>query len=239
MKILITNDDGIFAEGIKILAQKLMLLNAEILVVAPKYEMSATSHKLTIREPFFAGKTEDIIDGITSYMVEGTPADCVKFAINGLDYIPDIIFSGVNKGYNIGNDIAYSGTVSAACEGSFYNIKSIAVSCSKDSFAGMDYFNEVIDYLFDSNIYKDAKIININIPEKPVGIKITRQGIFPFVTKYVKEDDGLYHIKTKSIGFEIENDADTDVFAIKNNYVSISPLTVDKTDILTFKKLKK
>lgn len=239
MKILITNDDGINAQGIKLLTEKLIPYASKIMVVAPSVEMSATSHKLTLRTPLKVKKEQSIVDNVICYSVEGTPADCVKMAINGLDFVPDIIFSGVNNGYNIGNDIIYSGTVAAVSEGAFYNIKGIAVSCEHGCFDGIKHLDEILRYLFDSDIYKYASIININIPKNPFGIKITKQGKFPFETKYILEDDGFYHIKTKSIGFVVENSVDSDVYAIKNNYVSISPLTIDRTDILLFDKLKK
>lgn len=239
MKILVTNDDGLFAEGIELLTKKLIPYASEILVVAPNTEMSATSHKLTLRTPLKVKKERSIVENVLCYSVEGTPADCVKVAINGLDFMPDIIFSGINNGYNIGNDIIYSGTVAAVSEGAFYNIKGVAVSCEYGCFDGVKYLDNVLNYLFNSDIYINAKIININIPKEPLGIKITRQGAFPFETRYELEEDGLYHIKTKSIGFLVENNIHSDVYAIKNNYVSISPLTVDRTDILLFEKLKK
>ena len=130
MKILITNDDGINAKGINILSNCIKEYfkqnDVTIKVVAPSTEMSAVSQKLSLREGLTIEKRQDIVDGIESYAVEGTPCDCVKVAYNHLNYIPDIVFTGINNGYNVGNDILYSGTLAAAFEARLYGCKAVA-----------------------------------------------------------------------------------------------------------------
>ena len=116
MIILVTNDDGINSSLLKILVNSLKKYASEILVVAPLVEMSATSHKLTLREGLDVVKCPDIIENVPSYSVKGTPADCVKIGLFLLDFKPDVVISGINNGYNVGNDILYSGTVSASME---------------------------------------------------------------------------------------------------------------------------
>lgn len=239
MKILVTNDDGINAIGLKILVNALKKYASEILVVAPIVEMSATSHKLTLREGLDVIKQKDIIDGIKSYSVSGTPADCVKIGLNLLKFEPDVIFSGINNGYNIGNDIVYSGTASAAIEANLCGYKGIAVSFKNGDTSAEKYLDEVLRYLFNSDIYINAPILNINIPSNYKGIKITHQGSFPFVTEYIKnESDGLYYANAKCIGFEVENTEDSDVYAIFHGYASITPLTSNRSDMNIFEKYK-
>ena len=107
MRILVTNDDGINSSLLKILVNSLKKYASEILVVAPLVEMSATSHKLTLREGLDVVKCPDIIENVPSYSVKGTPADCVKIGLFLLDFKPDVVISGINNGYNVGNDILY------------------------------------------------------------------------------------------------------------------------------------
>lgn len=238
MKILVTNDDGINAIGIKTLVEKLKKYASEIVVVAPSVEMSATSHKLTLKNGIRFDKVLDIQPGIPSYKADATPADCVKIAINYLNFKPDIVFSGINNGYNHGDDIMYSGTVAAACEASFLGYKGIAISCKMGTLDGIEYFDNVIQYLLKSDIYEKSNLININIPKNPKGIKITHQGRYPFDTKYVKKEDGLIYVDATPNLDKYLNDENSDVTALKDGYVSISPLTYDRTDILLYQKLK-
>lgn len=237
MKILVTNDDGINAIGIKVLVEKLKKYASEILVVAPSVEMSATSHKLTLRDGIKLEKVIDIVEGVPSYKANATPADCVKIGINYLKFEPDIVFSGINNGYNHGDDIMYSGTIAAACEASFLGYKGIAISCKAGTLDGIEYFDEVFNYLLNSDIYKLSNLININIPKDPKGIRITHQGRYPFDAKYIKKEDGLIYVDAKPAPDKYLNDKETDVSVIKNGYVSVSPLTYDRTDILLYHKL--
>ncbi len=240
MKILVTNDDGINSLNLKILVNSLKKYASEILVVAPKIEMSATSHKLTLREGLEVVKCVDIVEGVTSYYVDGTPADCVKIGLCLLNFKPDVVFSGINDGYNVGTDILYSGTVAAVMEASLCGYKGVAVSFARHDNNAKVYLEEVLDYLFNSDIYKISNVINVNIPTNMKGIKITNQGVFPFDTKYIKnETDGLYYPDARCIGLEVENTLDSDVYNVYHNYVSISPLTTIRCDLSIFDKVKK
>ena len=239
MKILVTNDDGINAVGIKTLVEKLKKYSNEIIVVAPSVEMSATSHKLTLREGIEFEKVNDIIEGVKSYKATATPADCVKLGIIYLGFKPDIVFSGINNGYNHGDDIMYSGTIAAACEASFLGYKGIAVSCKANTFDGIEKFDEVFEYLLKSDIYKKSNLININFVKDAKGIKITHQGRYPFDATYIRKEDGKLYISAKPNPSKYYNDIDTDVVALEDGYISISPLSFDRTDILLFQSLKK
>lgn len=239
MKILITNDDGINATGIKILSNCIKTYfnsnDVIIKVVAPSVEMSAVSQKLSIREGLLIDKEEDIIEGIESYSISGTPCDCVKVAYNYLNYEPDIVFSGINNGYNIGNDILYSGTLAAAFEARLYGCKAIAFSCEYNSKINNQDIIRTLEYIYTNKLVEDLSILNINIPEDATGFKITKQGDLPFQSTYVKKPDGKYYLKG-TMEKNTNNDENTDVFAIKNKKVSISYLTVDRTDYNFYNK---
>lgn len=239
MKILVTNDDGIRAQGIGILVDflKKRFPNDEILVVAPSSEMSAVSQKLTLRKGLEV-KKENIFEGINAYSVSGTPTDCVKIALVLLKYKPDIVFSGINKGYNSGNDILYSGTISACFEAGLENILGIALSCSMHSFDGVRYLDNIFDYLEENNYFPGTKIININIPIEPKTIGITYQGVLPFVSSYEKKEDGLYYLEGHPFLESGLKDKESDVYAINNHQVSISFLTPNRTDIKMYDKYK-
>ena len=240
MRILITNDDGINSSLLKILVNSLKKYASEILVVAPLVEMSATSHKLTLREGLDVVKCPDIIENVPSYSVKGTPADCVKIGLFLLDFKPDVVISGINNGYNVGNDILYSGTVSASMEAALCGYKGIAISFEKDDTKAQIHLESVLDYLFESDIYKEAEVLNVNIPNNSKGIKITHQGIFPFETKYEKtKDDNLYYAIARCIGLEVENTLESDVYNVYHGYTSISPLTTNRCDNKIFEKYKK
>lgn len=238
MRFLVVNDDGVKSTGLKFLVEKLLEFSSDIMVVAPFEEMSATSHRLSLREGLNINREFDIIEGVPTYSVTGTPADCVKVAIDHLKYIPDIVFSGVNNGFNMGNDIIYSGTVAGASEASFYNICGIAVSCKRNCLDGINYFDEVMHYVFDNGLIEKGRIININIPPKPKGIRFTHQGSYPFKTEYVLKENGLYYVESTPIGMFVENDEETDVYNVLHDFVSIGFLTIDRTNHELFNKYK-
>lgn len=241
MKILVTNDDGIYAEGIKILVEflKKRFLNGqnEIKVIAPSEEMSAVSQKLTLRNGLKITR-ENLFENIDAYSVTGTPTDCVKVSIHHFEYIPDIVISGINKGYNTGYDILYSGTVSACFEAALNHIKGIALSVSYHSFEGTAYLNEIFDYLEKENYFIGAEVININIPEYVKEIKITKQGVLPFSSKYIEKDD-LYHLEGHPILEKALLDTNSDVYAVNNEQASISFLTTNRNDMMIYEKYKK
>ena len=162
MKVLVTNDDGVKAEGIKLLVEKLVPYCEEITVVAPLVEMSANSHRLNIKDGIKLEQLEDIYPGVKTYGISGTPADCVLFAMYALNIQFDTVFSGVNRGYNLGDDIIYSGTVAAAEEALMKGKRAIAVSCRYNTFEGLIHFDDVMEYILNHPIWDMNTIININ-----------------------------------------------------------------------------
>lgn len=226
MKVLLVNDDGIKAEGLAILKKHLEKY-AEVYTVAPLHEQSAKSHSITIRKLFHIEKYDD-----KTYAVDGTPADCVKFGVHQFDDI-DIVFSGVNDGPNLANDIFYSGTVAGASEAVFNGIPGVALSCGyRGSFDIVDKeLDKVLDYIFDNKIYNNKTALNINFPSRGFdtikGFKYTTQGVKDFKNVFIEREGGfenVYEVVRKS------PDEHSDIYAIINGYVSITPLLVNRTD---------
>ena len=234
-RILISNDDGINSEGLHKLHEILKTLG-EVYVVAPDRDQSAVSHSLTLYRPLRLDKISDFV-----YTVDGTPTDCVNLAINGIlrDNKPDLVVSGINKGENVGDDITYSGTVSAAMEGTLLGIPSIALSLVGRSDFNFDYalyHSELIaKYVLENKLPEDT-LLNVNIPNLPgeqiKGIMITRQGkrLYdnPIVEKVDPRGKKYYWIGGDELGFlDIEG---SDIMAVKEGYVSVTPIGLDLTN---------
>ena len=185
LNILISNDDGIYSQGLYELAKRISVLG-KVTVVAPDKEQSAIGHAITMHQPLRCRKIKLHDLDIDAWWVNGTPADCVKLGVETiLSVKPDLIISGINDGENLGTDIIYSGTVSAAIEGSMFNIPSIALSyarhCGADFSAPAEIAVQVIQQVLDHK-EKDNMLLNINIPETEgieflKGVKVTRLGV--------------------------------------------------------------
>lgn len=238
MKVLVTNDDGVKAEGIKLLVEKLIPYCEEITVVAPLIEMSANSHRLSIKEGIKMEVFDDIYPGVKTYGISGTPADCVLFSMHALNIQFDTVFSGVNRGYNLGDDIVYSGTVAAAEEALMKGKRGVAVSCRYNTFEGLSSFDDVMIYILNHPLWNEQAVININIPVNAKGIKITHQAKSSYKSYYTKKEDGLYYSGV-DVSIPHYEDVDGDLQVIDDGYISISPLTFNKTDYNILKKVIK
>jgi len=239
MKILLSNDDGIEAPGLRILAEALKE-HADLLLVAPDREQSAIGHAITIHDPLKVSERFHK-DEFFGYAVNGTPADCVKLALCSImEKPPDLLISGINQGANLGTDIIYSGTVSAATEGTLLGIPSIAISV--DSYKRTARFDtaakvavDILKYIPEFDI-PPGTLLNINVPdinyEKIKGRKFTCQGKTKFVEKYVKRIDprgnAYYWIAGEVV--EMEEIENADYSTVKNEYVSITPVHFDVTN---------
>ncbi|MCH7763594.1 MAG: 5'/3'-nucleotidase SurE [Candidatus Marinimicrobia bacterium] len=231
-KILVTNDDGIYASGIKALWEAMSEIG-DVTVVAPNREQSAVGHAITVSDPL---RVEEVIraNGFHGYAVNGTPADCVKIAIQALlEDKPDLVVSGINHGSNTGNNIIYSGTVSAATEGTMLDIPSIAVSLN--SFEDSDFTGAqsvakaVVLKVFENGLSKKT-LLNVNVPSIPEneikGYKITQQGNAVFKDRFEKREDPrgntYYWMTGKMIDPDLE--IDNDQKAVSDGFVSITPI---------------
>jgi len=242
MRILISNDDGIRSAGILALEEKLQSLG-EIYTVAPDREQTSMSHALTLHRPL---RVEEL--GPRRFAVDGTPTDCVKLALTGLLSVkPDLVVSGINHGPNIGDDVIYSGTVSAAIEGTLLGIPSLAVSlvAHKDfSFGAAAEFALALATRVLEKGLPPGTLINVNIPPGPAheikGWQLTRQGKRHYAENIVERVDPrgkkYYWIGGDDLGFAHEDG--TDCVAVHEGYVSVTPLHVDMTDHASFEPVK-
>lgn len=198
MNLLLSNDDGIFALGIRTLANTLAAAGHHVTVVCPDRERSATGHGLTLHKPIRAEIIETVFHPkIKAWACSGTPSDCVKLALGALlELPPDMVLSGINHGSNLGTDVLYSGTVSAAMEGAIEGIPSVAFSLT--SFAAQDFqpaanFAQTLVQHLDKNPLPEATLLNVNVPavaqEAIAGVKMTRQGLRRYVDQFEKRID--------------------------------------------------
>ena len=237
MRILVTNDDGIDAEGIKILASWARKLG-EVTVSAPKMQQSAKSHAINFHDHIEVCKV-DYIDGVTAYVVDSTPVDSVRFATLALNTHFDLILSGINKGFNIGEDILYSGTVGNIFEASLRSTKGIAFSTDPSSFAeATRWLDEIYDYFTKHKLLDYNDIYNVNIPLNSKGIKWTRQGGAYFTDEFVKIDDTHFHQEGHSI-YQLNDDYTLDTDAVMNGYIAVTPMTTRRDNAAVFDKLKR
>jgi|AGTN01.1.fsa_nt_gi 5''/3''-nucleotidase SurE len=243
MKILMVNDDGFESEGIVKLADALFNLGNKITVVAPDVCKSGMSHAMTFRKPVFVkkliGKRWDY------YSASGTPGDCVMLGLQILkDDPPDLIVSGINNEPNLGTDLSYSGTVNAAIEGSLHEIRSIAISGNGKEPGNFDYIIQVFldnfDYFYKLTTPNTAISINIDGSKREhKGIKFAYMGERKYTDIFTVVQDSEGH--TYTLGGEPVHESlndDSDVSLYKNGYVTVTPLSVDRTDFKTLEKWK-
>lgn len=246
MEILISNDDGVYAEGIRVLAEHLKNIG-NIQIIAPDRNRSGASNSLTLDRPI---RIKNLSERILS--IEGTPTDCVHLAITGLlDTIPDIVVSGINEGANLGDDILYSGTVAAAIEGRFLGIPAIAFSMAgRHKHQTTHYHYETAGAVAVKLVKKLLKnllpahtILNVNVPNIPLaeieGFEITRLGTRHMAERTVAQIDPRGHTVywVGPAGPEQDAGPGTDFHAINSNRVSITPLKVDLTHYQAFESL--
>ncbi len=231
--LLLTNDDGYDARGIKVLANALEGLG-DIYVVAPASEQSASSHSLTLRRRILSEKVSE-----RDYKVAGTPTDSVLLGVNAIiGHKPDLLVSGINHGPNMGEDVTYSGTVAAAFEGTILGVPSLAISSLQRSIESEEVIGRiarsVVEAALDLGV-PDECLLNVNIPDPEVspikGVRVTKLGsrAYENLLKAEKGDDGP---TSYTIGGDdpIWKDEDgTDISAVRTGYVSVTPLHLDQT----------
>ena len=230
MRILITNDDGISAPGIRLLAEWAKKLG-EVTVVAPKVEQSGMSHAIQFVHPIEIKKVP-FIEGVEAYSMDSTPADCVRFGVLGLERKYDLVLSGINKGVNVGVDLVYSGTVAAIFEAARLDTPGIAFSTFPDSQEeAAKYFDKVYNFITGNALFDKNLIYNVNIPDEVKGIHLTYQGSQYFSDIFKKCEGDMY----EQVGARIEDvcpdDIKRDTVAIHKGYISITPLLSTRTNM--------
>jgi 5'-nucleotidase len=239
-RILVTNDDGIYSEGLRKLAEVLRPLG-EVVIVAPDREQSAASHALTLNRPLRLLKLEE-----KEWIVDGTPTDCVNLGVLQLlrENRPDIVVSGINFGPNLGDDVTYSGTISAAFEGALLNIPSIAFSAlvgEHFSFAPCAAFAGELVRWFLGEPRNPQVILNVNFPPAHFnGVRVTRLGKRIYSEAVIERLDprGRKYYWIGAGRPTWQKETDTDFEAVHSGYVSITPLHLDLTHHASIARLK-
>ncbi len=232
--ILVVNDDGVYAPGIRALREAVEPLG-QVVIVAPERDKSAVSHSLTMNRPLKVREIEPDI-----YTLDGTPTDCVCLALNKiLDRQPDLIVSGINPGPNLGDDISYSGTVSAAIEGTMYGVPSLAFSMAgefaSDFSVAVDVAWKLASMALQFSLPKNT-LLNINIPDQPgstlKGIRFVRQGrrLYKNSIQNINDPWGRLHYWIGGGIAHCCGGKDTDDQAILDGYVSVTPIQLDLTN---------
>jgi 5'-nucleotidase len=238
--ILVSNDDGIDSEGIIALASALKRVG-EVYVVAPDRERSAAGHSLTLHKPL---RVDEV--GRRWYAVNGTPTDCINLAVNGiLRKRPNLVVSGINKGANLGDDVTYSGTVSAAMEGTLLDIPSFAVSLAtkrKLRFeAAAEFAVKLARHILRHGLPRDT-LLNVNVPPTKTikGYRITRQGKRIYDNAIIEKVDprGKKYYWIGGNELKWEGESDTDFYAVSKKYISITPVHLDMTNYDSIEELK-
>lgn len=239
MRILLTNDDGFDAPGIQALCAALSQLG-EVFMVAPDREKSATGHCITVHCPIRVEEKSPALGATRIWAVDGTPSDCVKLGIQALlDSPPDLVVSGINRGPNLGTDVLYSGTVSAAMEGAIEGIPSLAFSLATYELTPFDQAAELASKLVLklANNLAPGTLLNINIPyplaNGPMKCTLTKLGLRKYANMFDKRQDprgrAYYWLGGEAVDYN-SDDAETDIAGIKRGEVTITPLHYDLTD---------
>src|SRR5262249_39664890 len=238
MQILLTNDDGVFAPGLRALRKELLRLG-DVTVVAPAMEQSGVAHSITLLSPLVVKQVDDI-DGTTlGWMVEGSPADSVKLGICELmSRPPDLVVSGINSGSNAGINVLYSGTVAAAIEGAFFKITSIAVSLELSEhfdFPGAAQQGVRVIEKILANKPPNGSLFNVNLPAhsrgEPRGIRVVPMGLWRYGEGFERRQDPrgrTYYWMTYHPPYHLEG-PETDVTSLCEGYITVTPLHFDMT----------
>lgn len=241
VRILVSNDDGIFARGLKTLASRLAAEpDFEVFVVAPDRERSATGHALTLHKPLRAGEYPAFEGHVKSaWWTSGTPSDCVKFAMYCLVENIDLVISGINAGPNLGSEILYSGTVSAAMEGVFLGVPSIAVSMGGEGTrlyeVAADFITELVRRLERGDFGKKL-FLNVNVPNLPrheiAGVAVSKLGLRPYDDHFEKRVDPRGEVYYWLAGEAIEQGEEngTDAWCVANKMISVTPIAFNMVD---------
>ena len=237
MRILITNDDGVMAPALPHLINFAKTLG-EVTAVAPKVEQSGKSHAIDFTRDIEIKKV-DLGVGCEVFSMDSTPADCVRFARLGLRREFDLIISGVNRGFNLGADMVYSGTLGAAFEGARLGIPAMAISTDPKDFSySISRLPDVFAFFSENGLLSECSLYNVNIPINDKGIRITRQGGIYFTDDFLPREGDMYY----QVGEILKNDSrdlTLDTVSVINGYLSITPLTAEKTALGAYEKLSR
>ena len=237
MKILITNDDSISSEVLPPLARWAKQFG-EVTVVVPKYEQSGKSHCIEISKAFEVKQVPFDDPDIKAYTVDSSPADCIRFAMEGMRAKFDLVISGINRGMNLGIDVLYSGTLGAVFEAASFGIPAVALSTQPGGFSeAMEALDEIRDFFIRHDLMKKNSLYNINIPLCRRGIRITRMGNRYFADGFPPQGNDMV-LPTYQNTWTDSGDRSFDIDAALSGYVSVTPLILERTNMAVFEELR-
>ena len=236
MRILVTNDDSISASQLVPLIRWCQKLG-EVTVIVPKYEQSGKSQSIELHKSFEI-KQVQLTEDIVATTVDSSPADCVRYAVLGLKQHYDLVVSGVNRGFNMGRDIMYSGTAGGVFEAVSLGLKAIAFSTGPEFYdRATQPLDQVWEFICKHKLFSLCDLYNVNILPDAKGIRVTRQGGHFYSDDFVHEGNNMYMPHGKCV-YENQNDLTLDTDCVMNGYISIMPLTIDRADVPVYEKIK-
>lgn len=237
MKILITNDDSISATQLLPLIRWCQKLG-EVTVIVPKYEQSGKSQSIELHKAFEI-KQVRLAEDIIVYTVDSSPADCIRYAVLGMKQKFDLVISGINRGFNMGGDIMYSGTAGAVFEAVSLGLKAVAISTGPEFYdRAIEPLDQVLAFFKEHKLMELNDLYNVNILPDAKGIRITRQGGHFYSDDFIHEGNDMYMPHGKCV-YRDSNDLTLDTDCVMHGYISIMPLTINRADMEVFRKLEK
>lgn len=234
MRILITNDDSINAKQLLPLIRWCQKLG-EVTVIVPKYEQSGKSQSIELHKPFEIKQV--MLEDVPVTTVDSSPADCIRYAVLGLKKTYDLVISGINRGFNMGRDIMYSGTAGGVFEAVSLGLKAVAISTGPEFYdRAIEPLDQVLEFFKAHKLMDICDLYNVNVVPDAKGIRITRQGGHFYSDDFVHQGNNMYMPHGKCVYKNI-NDLTLDTDCVMNGYISIMPLTIDRANMVVYDQL--
>lgn len=235
MRILITNDDSIRARQLLPLIRWCQQLG-DVTAIVPKYEQSGKSQSIELHKAFEIMPVP-LADDVTVYTVDSSPADCVRYAVLGMKQHYDLVISGINRGFNMGRDIMYSGTAGGVFEAVSLGLKAVAISTGPEFYdRAIEPLDQVLDFFRKHKLLEKCDLYNVNVVPDAKGIRITRQGGHFYSDDFIPQGNHMYMPHGKCV-YENKNDLSLDTDCVINGYISIMPLTINRADMDVYRSL--
>ena len=236
MKILITNDDSISAKQLVPLIKWCQKLG-DVTTIVPKVEQSGKSQGIELHKAFEVKKVT-LEPGIEAYTVDSTPADCIRIAVFGLKLKPDLVISGINRGFNMGGDIMYSGTAGGVFEAVSLGLKAVAISTGPEFYdRAIEPLDEILAFFTEHRLMEKCDLYNVNVVPDAKGIRITRQGGHFYSDDFIHEGNDMYMPHGKCV-YQPGEGLVLDTDCVMKGYHSIMPLTIDRADVRVYHELE-
>ena len=234
MRILITNDDSISAKQLLPLIRWCQKLG-EVTVIVPKFEQSGKSQSIELHKPFEIKRV--MLEDVEVITVDSSPADCIRYGVLGMKQHYDLVISGINRGFNMGRDIMYSGTAGGVFEAVSLGLKAVAISTGPEFYdRAIEPLDQVLEFFKAHKLMEKCDLYNVNVVPEAKGIRITRQGGHFYSDDFVHQGNDMYMPHGKCV-YENRNDLTLDTDCVMNGYISIMPLTIDRADMVVYHQL--